>query len=92
MKRDLVHDRSSPDAPHRDIEAVVLWTLIEAGPDGLTKLAVQEDLTSIENSPGRVAAINEALTGLRKAQLVVIDGDRVTLTSTARRAGELFSF
>jgi hypothetical protein len=73
----------------RDVEAVVLAALIDAYPDELSESAVQRELTSVENTPERVAAIREAIEGLVDVGLVAREGDVLRLTPPARRAGEL---
>ena len=73
----------------RDVEAVVLAALIEAHPEELTETAVQRELTSVENTPERLAAIAEALEGLIEVGLVARDADLLRLTPPALRAGEL---
>jgi hypothetical protein len=73
----------------RDVEAVVLAALIEAHPDELTESAVQRELTSVENTPERLAAIGQAVEGLVEVGLVARDADVLRLTPPALRAGEL---
>jgi hypothetical protein len=73
----------------RDVEAVVLAALIDAHPDELTEAAVRRELTAVENTPERVAAIGEAVEGLVEVGLVARDGDLLRLTPPALRAGEL---
>jgi hypothetical protein len=73
----------------RDVEAVVLAALIEAHPEELTESAVQRELTSVENTPERLAAIGEAVEGLIEVGLVARDADLLRLTPPALRAGEL---
>jgi hypothetical protein len=73
----------------RDVEAVVLAALIDAYPDELSESAVQRELTSVENTPERVAAIREAIEGLVDVGLVAREGDVLRLTPPALRAGEL---
>jgi hypothetical protein len=73
----------------RDVEAVVLAALIEAHPDELTESAVQRELTSVENTPERLAAIGRAVEGLVEVGLVARDADVLRLTPPALRAGEL---
>jgi hypothetical protein len=73
----------------RDVEAVVLAALIDAHPDGLTEAAVQRQLTAVENTPERLAAIAEAVEGLVEVGLIARDGDLLRLTPPALRAGEL---
>jgi len=73
----------------RDVEAVVLAALIEAHPDALTESAVQCELTAVENTPERLAAIGVAVEGLVEVGLVARDADVLRLTPPALRAGEL---
>jgi hypothetical protein len=73
----------------RDVEAVVLAALIDAYPDELTESAVKQELTSVENTPERLAAIGEAVEGLVEVGLVARDADLLRLTPPALRAGEL---
>lgn len=73
----------------RDVEAVVLAALIEAHPEELTESAVQRELTSVENTPERLAAIGQAVEGLVEVGLVARDADLLRLTPPALRAGEL---
>jgi hypothetical protein len=73
----------------RDVEAVVLAALIDAYPDELTESAVRRELTAVENTPERAAAIGEAIEGLVEVGLVARDGDILRLTPPALRAGEL---
>jgi len=73
----------------RDVEAVVLAALIDAYPDELTESAVQRELTAVENTPERTAAIREAIEGLIEVGLVARVGDLLRLTPPALRAGEL---
>ena len=68
---------------------MVLAALIEAHPDELTEAAVQRSLTSVENTPERLAAIAEAVAGLVEVGLVARDADLLRLTPPALRAGEL---
>jgi len=73
----------------RDVEAVVLAALIDAYPEELTESAVRRELTAIENTPERAAAIGEAIEGLVEVGLVARDGEILRLTPPALRAGEL---
>jgi hypothetical protein len=73
----------------RDVEAVVLAALIEAHPNELTESAVQRELTAVENTPERLAAIGEAVEGLVEVGLVARDAEVLRLTPPALRAGEL---
>lgn len=73
----------------RDVEAVVLAALIEAHPNELTESAVQRELTAVENTPERLAAIGQAVEGLVEVGLVARDADLLRLTPPALRAGEL---
>jgi hypothetical protein len=73
----------------RDVEAVVLAALIEAHPDELTESAVQRELTAVENTPERLAAIGEAVAGLVEVGLVAREAEILRLTPPALRAGEL---
>jgi hypothetical protein len=73
----------------RDVEAVVLAALIEAHPEELTESAVQRELTAVENTPERLAAIGAAVEGLVEVGLVARDADLLRLTPPALRAGEL---
>lgn len=68
---------------------MVLAALIDAHPEELTEAAVQRELTAVENTPERVAAIGEAVAGLVEVGLVARDGERLLLTPPALRAGEL---
>jgi hypothetical protein len=73
----------------RDVEAVVLAALIDAYPEELTESAVQRELTAVENTPERLAAIGAAIAGLVEVGLVARAGDLLRLTPAALRAGEL---
>lgn len=73
----------------RDVEAVVLAALIDAYPDELTESQVRRELTAVEDTPERVAAIGEAVEGLVEVGLVARAADRLQLTPPALRAGEL---
>lgn len=68
---------------------MVLAALIEAHPDELTESAVQRELTAVENTPERLAAIGAAIAGLVEVGLVARAGDLLQLTPPALRAGEL---
>lgn len=68
---------------------MVLAALIDAYPDQLTESAVKRELTSVENTPERLAAIGEAVEGLVEVGLVARDADLLRLTPPALRAGEL---
>lgn len=68
---------------------MVLAALIEAHPEELTETAVQRELTSVENTPERLAAIGQAVEGLVEVGLVARDADLLRLTPPALRAGEL---
>ena len=68
---------------------MVLAALIEAHPEELTESAVQRELTSIENTPERLAAIGEAVDALVEVGLVARHADLLRLTPPALRAGEL---
>jgi hypothetical protein len=76
-------------ARQRDVEAVVLAALIDAHPGQLTQAALQRELTTVENTPERLAAIAAALEGLVEVGLAAHDGDLLRLTPAALRAGEL---
>jgi hypothetical protein len=73
----------------RDVEAVVLAALIDAYPEELTEAAVRRELTAVENTPERLAAIDEAVAGLVEVGLVARADDLLRLTPPALRAGEL---
>jgi hypothetical protein len=73
----------------RHVEAVILATLIEAHPDELSESAVRRELTSIDNTPERPAAIGKAIEGLIEVGLVIRTADLLRLTPPALRAGEL---
>ena len=68
---------------------MVLGALIEAHPKELTEAEVRRELTSVENTPERVAAIDQAVEGLVEVGLVERSVDRLRLTPPALRAGEL---
>lgn len=68
---------------------MVLAALIEAHPEELTESAVQRELTAVENTPERLAAIGQAVEGLVEVGLVARDADLLRLTPPALRAGEL---
>jgi hypothetical protein len=72
----------------RDVESVVLATLIDA-PDELTGSEVRRELTSVEDTPERVAVIGQAVDGLIEVGLVVLSAGLLRLTPAALRAGEL---
>jgi hypothetical protein len=73
----------------RDVEAVILATLIEAHPDELSESEVRHELTSIDNTPERAAAIDRATKGLVDVGLVARAGDLLRPTPPALRAAEL---
>jgi hypothetical protein len=73
----------------RDVEAVVLAALIDAHPAELTESEVRRELTSVENSPERIASIDQAIEGLVEVGLVARSDDLLRLTPPAMRAGEL---
>ena len=68
---------------------MVLATLIDAHPDALTESAIQCELTSAENSPGRLEVIRRSVEGLVEVGLVVREADLLRPTRSAIRAGEL---
>lgn len=68
---------------------MVLAALIEAHPKELTESAVQRELTAVENTPERLAAIGQAVEGLVEVGLVAREADLLRLTPPALRAGEL---
>lgn len=68
---------------------MVLAALIDAHPEGLTEAALQRELTAVENTPERLAAIAAAVAGLVEVGLVARDMDVLRLTPPALRAGEL---
>lgn len=73
----------------RAVEAVVLATLIEAHPRELTETEVRWELTSVEDTPARVAEINQAVESLIEVGLVVRAVPFLLPTPPALRAGEL---
>lgn len=68
---------------------MVLAALIDAYPAELTEAEVRRELTAVENTPERAAAIGEAVEGLVEVGLVARAGDVLQLTPPALRAGEL---
>lgn len=68
---------------------MVLAALIDAYPEELTEAEVRRELTSVENTPERTAAISQAVEGLIEVGLVARAADRLLLTPPALRAGEL---
>ena len=68
---------------------MVLAALIDAYPAELTESEVRRELTAVENTPERAAAIGEAVAGLIEVGLVARAGDLLRLTPPALRAGEL---
>jgi len=68
---------------------VVLAALIDAYPAELTESEVRRELTSVEKTPEREAAIAEAVEGLVEVGLVARAADLLRLTPPALRAGEL---
>jgi len=79
----------SSESRQRDVEAVVLAALIDAYPDELTESEVRRELTAVENTPERTAAISQAIEGLIEVGLVARAADLLRLTPPALRAGEL---
>jgi hypothetical protein len=79
----------SSESRQRDVEAVVLAALIDAYPAELTEAEVRRELTAVENTPEREAAIGEAVEGLVEVGLVARAGELLQLTPPALRAGEL---
>jgi hypothetical protein len=75
-------------ARQRGVEAVVLAALIDAHPCELEESQVRRDLTSVDNTPDRVAAIDQAIDGLVDVGLVARDAERFRLTPPAVRAKE----
>ena len=73
----------------RDVEAVVLAALIDAHPQELTAAQVRDELTSVEKTPERIAAIDQAVAGLVEVGLVDRAADALQLTPPALRTGEL---
>jgi hypothetical protein len=73
----------------RDVEAVVLATLIDAHPAEITESEVRRQLTSIEKTPERMAVIDQAVESLIEVGLVVRAIDLLRPTPAALRAGEL---
>jgi len=76
-------------AAPRDVEAVALATLIDAYPDELTEAEVRRELTTVENTPERTAAISQAVKVLIEVGLVTRAADCLQLTRPALPAGEL---
>lgn len=68
---------------------MVLAALIDAYPNELTESEVRRELTSVENTPERTAAIRLAIEGLIEVGLVARAADLLQLTPPALRAGEL---
>lgn len=68
---------------------MVLAALIDAYPAELTEAEVRRELTAVENTPEREAAIGEAVEGLVEVGLVARAGELLQLTPPALRAGEL---
>lgn len=81
--------RSRSIGRDRDVEAVVLAALIEAHPTPLTETDLRRELTAIENTSERVAAIGRAVEELIGVGLIVRDGELLRSTPPALRAGEL---
>jgi hypothetical protein len=79
----------SSESRQRDVEAVVLAALIDAYPAELTESEVRRELTAVENTPARTAAISQAIEGLVEVGLVARAEDLLRLTPPALRAGEL---
>ena len=73
----------------RGLESVALAALIGSHPHGLTKSQVRDELTTVEHTPERVAAIGRAIDGLIEVGLVARRGERLLPTPAALRAGEL---
>ena len=65
---------------------MVLAALIDAHPRELTEAAVQRELTAVEDTPERLAAIGEAVEGLVEVGLVARYGDLLRLTPPALRS------
>jgi hypothetical protein len=77
------------DKWERNVESVVLARLIERHPVGLSRAEVVQLLTTIVDTPERVAAIDAAIDGLAAVNLVVSADDLLYPTPAALRAGEL---
>ncbi len=73
----------------RNLEAVAFSVLVVAYPDELTESELRRQLTSVEDSPERSAAIDRAIEGLIEVGLVVRACGRLRLTTLALRAAEL---
>lgn len=73
----------------RNLESVAFGVLVVAHPDELTESELRRQLTSVEDTPERSAAIDRAIEGLIAAGLVVRVRGRLRLTPPAVRAGEL---
>lgn len=73
----------------RNLEAVAFSVLVAGYPEELSESQVRRELTSVEDSPERTAAIGRAIEGLIEVGFVVRAGDRLRLTPPALRAGEL---
>ena len=71
----------------RDVEAVVLAALIDAHPEVLSEAAVRRELTAVENTPERLASIDEAVAGLVEVGLVAREDDRLVLTPAGPAGG-----
>jgi hypothetical protein len=85
----MSRDRSERRAVPRDVEAVVLASLIDTYPDEPTEAEVRRGLSTIEDTPERSAAISQAVAGLIAVGLVARSAGRLRATPPALRAGEL---
>jgi hypothetical protein len=82
-------DRDDSVEVRRGIEAAILVEMIEAHPIALTESALRNELTTVENTPGRMVAINSAVEGLVEVGLVTRESELLRLTPPALRAGAL---
>ncbi|HEX4752720.1 MAG TPA: hypothetical protein VH268_07470 [Solirubrobacterales bacterium] len=73
----------------RNVESVVLARSIERHPNGLTEVQAIEDMTTIVNTPERIAAVHKAIEGLIEVNLLIRVRDALHPTPAALRAGEL---
>lgn len=89
IMRDESSGQSNSARRQRAVESVVLARMLERAADGLTEAQVVEEMTTIADTPERIAAVRKAIEGLLEVGLLVWVEDRLRPTSAALRSGEL---
>ena len=86
------HGRRSEVARQRDFEAVVLDTMLEVHLTALAQEEVRRELSAVEDTPERLAAIDKALEGLVEVGLITRVSGWLAPTSPAIRLGDWQEF